>query len=471
MNLTLVAPQLVLVVGAAVTLVAALVLPQARQWVGAPLALATLAAGGLVQAGLLARSDQLAFDGMWVLDAATGVAGIVICGAAALAVLLAPEWLATDPRHGEYYALVVLAALGAMVMAAAGDLNQLIVGVVLSSVTGYVLAAYHRRSALAVEAGMSYFLIGGLANLALLVAAVLAFAATGTTLYADMALTPGLTADADPWLLVPLAATGTVALAFKAGAVPAHGWVPDVAQGAPVPSAALLTVVPKIGGMLALARLVSLLPAESGVGPAVAVVAALTMTLGNLAALRQDDVRRLLGWSSVSQAGYALMGVAAVGRSDEAVGALLLFLAVYAVANVGAFAVVALLRGRTRIEDYAGLARTRPWAAAALTLCLLSLVGIPPLAGFAGKLAVFTATIDAGLGWLAVLAVVNTVVSLAYYLRVIAPAYLGTPGQAPVHLLGRWAGVATGLTAAGVVGLGLIATLVLSALEGQPLLP
>jgi NADH-quinone oxidoreductase subunit N len=408
---------------------------------------------------------------MWALDAATGVAGIVICGAAALAVLLAPEWLATDPRHGEYYALIVLGALGAMVMAAAGDLNQLIVGVVLSSVTGYVLAAYHRRSALAVEAGMSYFLIGGLANLALLVAAVLAFAAGGTTLYGDMGLAPGLGADADPWLLVPLASTATVALAFKAGAVPAHGWVPDVAEGAPVPSAAFLTVVPKVGGMLALARLVALLPPESGVGPAVAAVAAATTTLGNLAALRQDDVRRLLGWSSVSQAGYALMAVAAIGRSDQAVGALLLFLAVYAVANVGAFAVVALLRGRTRIQDYAGLARTRPWAAAALTLSLLSLVGIPPLAGFAGKLAVFTAAIDAGLGWLAVLAVVNTVVSLAYYLRVIAPAYLGTPDGGPVHLLGRWAGVATGLAATGVVGLGLVGTLVLSAVAGRPLLP
>lgn len=262
-----------------------------------------------------------------------------------------------------------------------------------------------------------------------------------------------------------------VALAFKAGAVPAHGWVPDVAQGAPLPSAAFLTVVPKIGGVLALARVVHLLPDDSGAPMAVAAVAALTMTLGNLAALRQDDVRRLLGWSSVSQAGYALMGVAAVGRSDRAMPALLLFLAVYAVANTAAFAVVGWLRGRTHLDHYAGLVRVRPWAAWGLTLALLSLVGIPPLGGFAGKFALFTAAVDADLSWLAAVAVLNTVLSLAYYLRVIAATHLREPAGDPVHQFGGWSATATGLAVTATVGLGIVGTVVLRHAPNLPPLP
>lgn len=468
MNLVHVLPQIALVLGAALVLVVVLAVPRRHQGLGAPIALTALAAAVATQASLLARSDQTAFDGLWALDAATGLGTIIVCGVTGLAVVAAPEWLATDPRRGEYHAMLLLGALGASVTAGAADLNQLIVGVVLSSVTGYVLAAYHRRSALAVEAGMAYFLIGGLANLVLLVGVALAFGAAGTTLHAELSAT---LRGADPWLLVPAAVATTVGLTFKAGAVPAHGWVPDVAQGSPVPSAAFLTVVPKIGGVLALGRLVAQLPPDAGATTAVAAVAALTMTLGNLAALRQDDVRRLLGWSSVSQAGYALMGVAAVGRSDGAVPALLLFLAAYAAANTAAFLVVGLLRGRTRLTHYAGLARTRPWAAWSLTVALLSLVGIPPLAGFAGKLAVFTATIDADLAWLAVLAVVNTVVSLAYYLRVLATVHLRTPEGGTVHLLGRWSATATGLAVTATVLGGALGGTLLDAASGRPLLP
>lgn len=468
MTLAHVVPQIALVVGAAIVLLVVLAVPRTRQAVAAPLTLATLAVTALTQLDLLALADQLAFDRLWALDATTGVGTVVVCGITALAVMLAPEWMATDTRHGEYHVMLLLGALGAIVMIGAADLNQLVVGVTLSSVTGYVLAAYHRRSALAVEAGMSYFLIGGLSNLVLLVGVVLAFGAAGTTLYADLVTT---IPTAAAWLLVPVAVATTVGLAFKAGAVPAHGWVPDVAQGAPVPSAAFLTVVPKIGGVLALARLVDQLPAASGATMAVAAVAALTMTLGNLAALRQDDVRRLLGWSSVSQAGYALMGVAAVGRSDQAMPATLLFLAVYGVANVTAFAVVGWLRGRTRLEDYAGLARSRPAAAWMLTVALLSLLGIPPLAGFAGKFALFAAAVDAGLGWLAALAVVNTVISLAYYARVIATVHLRPSADMTPHLLGPWAATAAGCAVVATVGLGIAGETILQAVAGRVLLP
>ncbi|MDX1621264.1 MAG: proton-conducting transporter membrane subunit, partial [Nitriliruptorales bacterium] len=240
-------------------------------------------------------------------------------------------------------------------------------------------------------------------------------------------------------------------------------------QGIPVTG--FLTVVPKIGALVGLMRILSLVPeGEAGWRPLVAVLALLTMTLGNLAALWQTDVRRLLGWSSVSQSGYGLMAVVAIGRSDDAIPALVAFLVAYAVANLAAFGVVVELRGRTAIEDYHGLAHERPWLAAAMAVALLSLVGIPPLAGFVAKLELFTATIDAGYGWLAFAAVVNTVVSLFYYLRVIGPAYL-QPAPDRVPVLGRWAGSSVAIATAGVVVLGLGAAAILGPLTSAVLLP
>lgn len=468
MNLAHVLPQIVLLVGAAVVLVTALVVPRERQWVGAPLALVALGTAAVGQWRLLGEADQLAFDRLWALDATTGMATVVVCGVTAVVVLLTPEWMATDPRHGEYHALLLLGALGAIVMAGAADLNELVVGVVLSSVTAYVLAAFHRRSPLAVEAGMNTFLIGGLSNIVLLVGVTLAFGAAGTTLYADLG---DALAVADPVVVLPAAVALAVGLAFKVGAVPAHAWVPDVAQGAPLPSAAFLTVAPKVGGAVALARLVDQLPDTAGMAPAVAAVAALTMTLGNLAALRQDDVRRLLGWSSVSQAGYAMAAVAAVGSTPRAMPGLLLFLATYAAGNTAAFAVVGALRGRTRLADWHGLVRTRPGLAWGMTIALLSLVGIPPLAGFAGKLGVFLALLDADLAWLAVLVVLNTVVSLAYYLRVVAAMHLRDHDGAPVHLLGRWTLAGTTAAVVATVVLGLAGHVVAGPMAGRVLLP
>ncbi len=467
MQVSHVGPQLAVLVGAVVTLLVAMFTGRDRQWVNGPLALVALVVAAVLQVDLAGGPAVLAFDGLWALDRMTAVGSVTVVIATGLVVALVPGWLATDARHGEYYPMLLLGALGAMVMVAAVDLNELIVGVVLSSVTGYVLAAWHRQSAWSVEAGMKYFLVGGLANIVLLVGAVLAFAAGGTTDHAVLAVT---LVDADPWLLVPMAVTLVVGLAFKAGAVPVHSWVPDVSQGAPAPSAAFLTVVPKVGGLLALARLATVVPIDaSGWRPVVAVVAVATMSVGTLAALGQDDVRRLLGWSSVSQAGYALVALAVVGRSERAVPALVLFLAGYAVANVAAFGVVTALRGRTALADWSGLARSRPGLAVAMVVALLSLVGIPPLAGFASKFAVFAAAIDGGMTWLAVVAVVNTVVSLAYSLRVVAPMFLDDP-VGPVHVLDRWSVVAVVIATAAVLVVGLAADLVLSGATG-PVLP
>ena len=368
-------------------------------------------------AALQLDAHRLTFSGTFALDGATGVARLIILAATALSIGLAPRWFATDCRHGEVYAMFLFSALGALAVAGAADLMQLLMGVLLSSVTGYVLAAYHRDWAISVEAGMKYFLIGALANALMVIGVVLIMGTTGTTDYTALH-------DADA--TGPLALVGVMlvlaGLLFKLGAAPGHTWVPDVAEGAPVPVAAFLTTAPKIAAAIALIRFVGLFPPEvSGLRVLIAIIAALTMTLGNLGALRQTDVRRLIGWSSISQSGYALMAVAAVGISPEALPSLIAFIAAYSLANITALGVVAHLRGRTDLADYAGLLRVRPLAAIALTVAFLSLVGVPPLVGFSGKLALFVAAVDSGYTWLAVIAVANSVLSLVYYARVIGP--------------------------------------------------
>lgn len=422
-----------------------LVLPRKRLGLAAPVAVA-----GFALAIALAfpdrNADRLTFSGVFALDELTFQARVLIFGTAALCAVLSFKWFETDHRRGEYYAMLALSALGAMAMAGAADLLQLLIAVLLSSITGYVLAAYHRGWAPSLEAGMKYFLIGGLANALLTFGVVLVVGVSGATPYTAI--------DAD-LVKDPLGATGLVliliGLFYKLGAVPAHAWTPDVAEGAPAPSAAFLTAAPKIGAAIALARLVSEAPANAQTLTLfLALIAFATMTLGNFAALAQDDMRRMIGWSSVSQAGYALMAVAAAGASALAEPALVAFMAAYAAANIGAFAAVISLRGRTARTDYAGLFRTRPFEAAVLSVALLSLVGIPPLAGFAGKAALFAAALEADLAWLVVAAAANTVLSLAYYLRFIAPMVFRVPQERP-QILGGGARVVQGLTAAGLL--------------------
>lgn len=424
------APELAVLLTAVAVLLLAMVLPQRRHGWCALLAAIGLA---LSMAFAWAQFDthRLTFSGTFALDGATTWARFAIPGLTILCVGLAPRWFATDRRHGEFYAMLLFSTLGAMAMAGAADLMQLVMGVLLSSVTGYVLAAYHRDWAISLEAGMKYFLVGALANALLVIGVVFVMGTAGSTDYGDLA-------GAIPDNSVALAGLTLMlmGLFFKMGAVPAHTWVPDVAEGAPAPAAAFLTVIPKLAAAVALYRLVALTPETQALPLLVALVAAATMTVGNLCALWQDDVRRLVGWSSVSQTGYALMAVAVAGAVPDALPALLGFMTVYGIANLLAFAAIVELRGRTAIADYRGLIRKRPGPAIALTLAFLSFVGIPPLAGFLGKFALFMATLEGGLAWLVIVAVANTALSLFYYLRVIGPAVFSGPEGAMATLGG-----------------------------------
>ncbi len=475
-----VAPELTLLVGAVVILVFALFAPRSVQRGAAVLALLTIVATGVVTFHLMQgvpSAGRFTFSGTYALDGAAAWGKFIILGATAIVVSLSVDWFAGDPRHGEYYSILLMSALGAVLLAGASDLMELTLAVLLSSVTGYVLVAYHRRSKRSAEAALKYYLLSALANGAMVYGVVLLFGLAATTAYTGLLMQlPG----SDPLPLVAATGLVIVGLAFKMGAVPVHAWMPDVADGAPVPVAAFVTAVPKIGALIALARFVFLLP-ESGVGwrSVIALLAAVTMTLGNAAALWQDDVRRLLGWSAVSQTGYGMMAIVALGRSALAIPSLLFFLVAYTLANLAAFGVVAELRGEAKRMQYAGLASTHPLLAATLVVSFLSFVGIPPLAGFGAKLALFGAVIDAGYSWLAVVAVVNTVVSLAYYARVLGPAYFrhddaatdGAGVTQPLPVLGCWATLGAGLSATALIALGIGAEGLLAMYRNIHLLP
>jgi len=449
-------PEIIVVVGGIVVLLYALFTPRRFQAGAALLALLTLVVATVATAVMLAGDEYLTFSDTYARDGVALWSKLIVFAATAGVIGLSVSWFRNDPRHGEYYTMLLFSALGAALMAGATDLKEFVLAMLLSSVTGFVLAGYHRRSSLASEAAIKYFLLGAFTNAGMLIGTAYLFGLAGSTTLPG--LRTGLPASDAPLVGAALV---FLALAFKMGAVPAHAWMPDVAQGSPAPAAAFITSAPKIGAFIFLARFViSTPPGSFEWAPAVAVVAAATMTLGNLAALWQDDVRRLLGWSAVSQTGYGLMAIVALGRSDLAIPALLFFLLAYVLGNIAAFGVVVELRGLTQLDAYTGLARAHPSLAHALAVSFLSFIGIPPLAGFFAKLVLFAAAIEAGYTWLAAVAAINTIVSIAYYARVLAPAYFGD-SRGPVPVLGRWASVTT---------LGFAAALLIVGLATEPFL-
>ena len=471
MNETLVPllPEVILA-GAAVTgLLAASWLPRQRQWVVQGLAAAACLAG-LAATGVIATGpDSTGFSASYTIDTVTALVRVVVLTATLLVIVFAPVTIRAHPRESEFYVLLLLAALGTVTMAGASDLLTLFAAYLLASTPLSPLAGF-LKDGLATEAALKYYLMGALSGVLMLTGVTLLAAAARTTGYPG--LPAGLTSGPHA-----VAATGLIAvlagLLFKAGAVPVQFWVPDVTEGTCLPVAAFVTTVPKIGAFAALARLLSTaVPAAVVNWPAlIAVLAAATMTLGNLGAFFQDSVKRLLAYSTISQAGYLLIPVAVATRSHLATTSLLFYLAGYALTNLGAFAVAAEFPRATTLGDYAGLARRRPGLAAVLLVCLLGLVGTPPTAVFLGKLEIFTAAIDGGYGWLAALAVANTVASLFYYLRWLIPAFLRSPGQqAPAAL--RPAGHAAAVTAyaagAASLALGIAGGAVLPLLTGHP---
>lgn len=459
------APEILLLAGAIGGLLLGLFLPRDRQWVVRMVAAAALLA--CVGAALAAAGTPAGpvFDGVYTVDTVTTVVRVVAAVASLLVLALAADELAGDPRETELYTLLLLATLGTVLLAGADDLLFLVAAYLLASVPLYALAAF-ASDAPGTEAALKYYLMGAFLGIVLFTGTVILYGVGRSTRYVELADTLVIA----PRAAVALGGIGVLGgLLFKLGGVPAHFWVPDVTEGASTTVAAFVTTVPKIGAVVAVYRLLDspLSAAPGNWRLIVAILAAASMTLGNLAAFFQDSVRRLLAYSTISQVGYLLMVPVVAGRSALALPSLGLYLAAYAVTNVGAFAVLAAVRTGPRLQDWTGVGRRHPGLAIALIVCLLGLVGTPPTGVFVGKLAVFSAVAQGGYGWLVVIAAVNTVASLFYYLRWIGPVFRTTDSAVDV-VAGprRWSRVAALGAAVVSVLVGLGAGAVLAGVTG-----
>ncbi|KAA2212738.1 NADH-quinone oxidoreductase subunit NuoN [Teichococcus oryzae] len=424
MNWTLILPELVLAVAGLVILAIA-VLPKRDTDFAA--SMATL--GALLLAGVLvvAQPDGEAFLGQYVSDAFTKFMKLLVLAGAALGLLLAMDW---NRKEGlarfEFAVLLLLSTVGMMVMVSANDLIALYLGLELLSLSLYVIAAFNRDSERSAEAGLKYFVLGALASGLLLYGSSLVYGFSGSTNFDGIAnaITSSETA---PFGLVIGLVFVLAALAFKISAVPFHMWTPDVYEGAPTPVTAFFATAPKVAAIALLTRVVAGPFAELAVQwQQVLLIASLgSMILGALAAIGQRNIKRLMAYSSIGHVGYALIGLA-VG-SELGVRGLLLYMAIYLFTNVGAFAVLVAMRRKGRalegVDDLAGLGKSDPAMALAMTVFMLSMAGIPPLAGFFGKLYVFLAAVQGGYWTLAVVGVLSSAVSAYYYLRIIKVMY------------------------------------------------
>ncbi|MFD3486234.1 NADH-quinone oxidoreductase subunit N [Streptomyces sp. NPDC058665] len=470
-NLTALIPELALLGAAVIGLLTGSWLPRRRQWIVAALAATACTAGLTATAVTMATGrEQTVFSAAFAVDTATGIGRLTVLTALLLVIGMSVETVRNHPRETEYWVLLLMSGAGTLAMTGANDLLMLFAGYLLASVPAYALAAF-AKDARGTEAALKYYLLGALLGTTMLAGTALLYGAGHATGYGELnRALPGA-----GYGLVAVGLVGVLAgLFFKIGAVPAHFWVPDVSDGALAPVAAYVTTLPKIGGLIAAYRLLHQALAGTDVNwpLLLAVVAAATMTLGNLAAFFQTSVKRLLAYSTISQVGYLLMAPAVATRSELAQQSLLFYLAAYTVTNLGAFAVVTELPRARSIGDYRGLARSRPGLAAVLVVCLLGLAGTPPTGVFLGKLEVFSASVDGGHTWLAALAVANTVASLFYYLRWLGPLFV-TADAAPAAahaVLGRSAAVTAYVAAALSLALGLAGQAVLM-LADDPLLP
>lgn len=491
-------PVLVAAGGAVTALVVDLVLPLAHRaavlWVGVAAALAALV-WSLALAGqhrgtfcsppaTLPGNVHTGGSCSYVVDRFTVFLLVLISASAVVALLASVGSLGAGTPPGEYTLLVLASLTGGLTLVGARDLISLVVGLETLTLPTYLLVGLRRGEQRSAEAAVKYLLVSVTASAVMLLGMALVYGLTGT-LYLDR-IAAALAARPEIHGLPLLGAAIILVLAgfgFKVTLVPFHWWAPDVYTGAPVPVAAYLATASKTAGVAGL--LLILLGAFGGYGtvwgPVIAVLAGASMTVGNLFALRQRDAVRLLAWSSIAHAGYLMAPLAVVasargrGALDIAVAATLGYLALYVATNLGAFVCV-VAAGRTSVADLRGLAAAHPWLAAALAFFLIGLAGLPPgLAGLMAKVVVFRAILVGGLGWLAVLVAVNTVLGLAYYLR-LAAVLFGTPEPAtdpaatgrPVARVGPVLAMAVGLVAVLTVLLGVAPGLALGVAPVTP---
>jgi len=455
-------PEIVLsIFGLAIMVVDPLLDDKAKQrTVGAIALISALAA--LASALVQAQYPGPAFWNMIQVDAFSVFFHFVIIAVTAVVILTSYEYMEVQEIHaGEYYGLILFGAVGMCLMTSAVELVLVFIALEISSISTYVLAGFRRRAAISSEASIKYFLLGSFATAFFLYGVALIFGATGSTSIKDIGNV--LRSTQVPALAYIGVALMFVGLGFKVAAAPFHVWTPDVYEGAPAPVVAFMSTAPKAAAFAVLLRVMFEAHAPGRIW-LIWVVAALSMTIGNLGALVQQNVKRLLAYSSIAHAGYMLVAIAAL--PSNGIPAVMFYAASYAAMNVGAFAVVShLARAGERyvnVDDYSGLGVRSPILAATLTIFLLSLIGIPVTAGFFAKFYVFSAALQANLVGLVIIGVINSAVASYYYLRVVVVMYMRDAREpVPISPVPTTLGVALAISAIATIYLGVLPARVL----------
>lgn len=424
------APELILTALVCGVLLIDLFVPRDRKHILGIISLIGLAMVLLVS-WHLRPGDQslLLFGGMVALDNFALYFKLVFILVVSLVIAISLKYLPIeDINLGEYYGMLLFATLGMILMAASTDLVSIYLSLELMSLSIYILAGFIKHDPKSIEAALKYFLLGAFSSGILLYGMALLYGLTGSTNLAEIGTYLARHDTAGSLTLLLAMILLVAGFAFKVAAVPFHMWAPDVYEGAPTPIAAFMSVGPKAAAFAALMRifLVAIVAAQEHWTSIFWGLAVLSMTVGNVVAVVQTNLKRMLAYSSIAHAGYILIGIVAGNQIGYA--SVLLYVLVYVFMNLGAFSMILLLCNRTRrgdqISDFTGLAWTSPWAAAAFVIFFLSLAGIPPTGGFVAKLYIFAAAIQANYVWLAVIGVLNSAVSLYYYFRVVMAMYM-----------------------------------------------
>jgi NADH-quinone oxidoreductase subunit N len=402
-------PQIILALTAVFGLVAEMF---HRSRLGLVIALTGYSAAGAVAISMLG-TDQLIFENTYRVDSLSLWANIILTAATAACVLLWREKWRGHQREGSGYVFFTLATLGSIMLAGAGDLMFIVLGTLMTSIASFALIGWP-QTIKSTEAAMKYFIYASVSGAVMLFGFTYWYGIAGTTLLSDLTRLETMPLAALIGLIGLIMGVG-----YQASLVPVHQWTPDVYQGASVPVAAYMSVVTKIGALFALAQIAQYLPENIPWRLIIALIAAATILLGTVAALSQRNVIRLLAYSSIAQTGYFLFAIITVGIYAGSLNSLIVFSAAYAAMNIGAFA-VAEQQGK-RIKDFAGAMYVRPYLSLAMIIFLLSLVGIPPLAGFIGKFLLFGSALAGNFIWLAVVGIIGSVIALGAYLRIVMP--------------------------------------------------
>jgi NADH-quinone oxidoreductase subunit N len=437
-SLILLSPQLLLLVWALLVLGLDLVFKKAKDGL-VYLALAGFVPPLVAAIYLLATgTNQSLLSNMVRVDAFSLYFAVIACLAVGLVILASMEYMKSRTRYrGEFYGLLLLAALAMTLMAASTNLIMIYLAIEFMSLTSYVLVGYFRDDPKSSEGGLKYFLFGAVTSSLMLYGMSLMYGATGSTDLAEIASAlTALHATMPPWrwLILPAILLMLAGFSFKMALVPFHQWSPDAYEAAPTPVATLLSVGPKAMGFSILLRvLLTAVPQFQFDWVAILMgISLVTMTLGNLTAIRQTNIKRMLAYSSIAQAGYILVGIVSIVPFTVGIHGVLLYLMAYLFTNAGAFiAVIAFshVTNSDEIGDYAGLVRRAPALAAVMVVFFMSLAGLPPTAGFVGKLFVFGAAVQAGYYYLAIIGVLNSVISVVYYFNVIRLMFFQAPAS------------------------------------------